>query len=472
MRCACAFASLFLAASTLRADLASDVRSIAANPALSKAVVGVQVIKLGESREQDQTLVAVNPDEKLIPASNLKIITTAAALDTLGKDFRFKTRFAINGNRDVAVVGDGDPTFGDSEYLKATGWTSTTVFEHWASELKKNGVTTVNDVVVDDSIFEALMMQPNWPLDQAHKDYVPQVAGMNLNANCLDVIVNRDASFSTDPQTKYVSIQNQLTTGVDTKIYLSRVLGGNKIVLKGPISGASRWRVTIHDPSLYAATVLAETLERSGVRVTGKVKRDRTVRTADASMWKTVAVHETPLLPMMALTNKESINLYAECLGKRAAAEVTKEPGSWKTMAATLNAFIKTVGAPDADYVFDDGCGLSKENAVAPAAFTATLAHAYHSDHRDQYIATMAVGGVDGTLSNRYKTDKDKPNNLAGRVFAKSGSVNGVSTLSGYLKAQNDEWFAFSILVNKINDRGAAQRAQDDIVRAIDGSTR
>ena len=115
---------------------------------------------------------------------------------------------------------------------------------------------------------------------------------------------------------------------------------------------------------------------------------------------------------------------------------------------------------------------ITNPNAIAPAAFVATLAYAFHSNHREQYVATMAVGGVDGTLSNRYKTEKDKPSALAGRVFAKSGSVNGVSTLSGYLKSQTGEWFAFSILVNKINDRGAAQRAQDDIVRAIDATTR
>jgi serine-type D-Ala-D-Ala carboxypeptidase/endopeptidase (penicillin-binding protein 4) len=474
---AVAFLSVLLASATARGDLASDVHTILANPAISKAEVGVQIVKLGTSRDQDQTLVAVNADAKLIPASNLKIITTALALDTLGTDFRFRTRFAINGTGDVALVGDGDPTFGDSEYLEATGWTSTTVFEHWAAELKKNGVTHVNDVIVDDSIFDDQFFNPNWPVNQAHLDYVAQVAGMNFNANCLDVYAIRNggtASYRFAPTMKYATVTNELTVGSSHSLYLSRVLGSNKVILKGTINATNRkpFRVTIDDPPMFAATTLAEVLERQGVHVAGKAKRDRTVRTADASAWKTVAVHETPLLPMLALTNKDSINLYAESLGKRAAAELSKQPGSWKGLAEAQVAFMKTVGAPADDYAFDDGCGLSKENGVAPAAFVATLAHEFHSDHREQYVATMAVGGVDGTLSNRYKTDKDKPNALAGRVFAKSGSVNGVSTLSGYLKSQTGDWFAFSILVNKIGDRGAAQKTQDDIVRAIDATTR
>lgn len=471
--------AILTAVCTVRADLASEVKTILANPALAKADIGVQVVRLGQMHEQDETLVSVDADKKLIPASNLKIITTALALETLKPDFRFRTRFMIDQAHDVALIGDGDPTFGDSEYLADTGWSSTTVFENWASELAKNGVTQVNDVIVDDSIFEETMFNPNWPSNQAHLAYVSQVAGVNFNANCLDVFAVRNdngtAGYRFEPTMKYATATNELKVGSEHSLYLSRVLGTNKIVLKGTINATNKapFRVTIDDPPMFAATTLAEVLERKGVHAAGKIRRDRTVRASadDASAWKLVAVHETPLLPMMEKTNKESINLYAESLGKRAAAEISKQPGSWKLLGEAQQAFMKAVGAPADDYVFDDGCGLSKENAVAPAAFCATLQHMFHSDAREQYVKTLSIGGVDGTLGKRYRTEKDLPNALAGRVFAKSGSVNGVSTLSGYVKTRASEWFAFSILVNKIGDRGAAQRAQDDIVRAIDASS-
>lgn len=452
---------------TARADLTADVRRlIASDKAISKTTVGVQVVKLGAAREQDETLVAIELDRPLIPASNLKIITTALAIDTLGADFKFQTRLVTNG-KDLALVGDGDPTFGDSEFLGPRGWTILTVFESWAAELKRQGVTSVHDVRVDDSIFEELMFHPSWPTNQAHLEYVPQVAGVNFNANCLDVFATREssgtASIRTEPATNYVRIQNTLQVGSQHSLFLSREMGTNKLIVKGTINGTNKkpFRVTVDDPAKYAATVLAETLAANGVAVTGDVIRDRTVR--GSADWKLVATNETPLLEILDRTNKESINLYAEAVGKRAAAKQSGQPGSWKLLGEAQRGFMATVGAPANDATFDDGCGLSKRNAVAPAAFCATLQYMFHGANRDAYVATMAVGGVDGTLDHRYNDDA-----IRGRVFAKSGTVNGVSTLGGYLKSKTGQWYAFSILMNETRGNRDAQAVQDKIVRAVD----
>lgn len=466
------FLALCLATTAARADLTADVRRlIADDKAIAKATTGVQVVRLGATPEQDAVLVAIDADKPLIPASNLKVITTAAALDALGSDFRFKTRFLSDG-RDVALVGDGDPSFGDEEFLAPRGWTMLTVFEGWAAELKRQGVTRVNDVRVDDSIFEQTAFHPSWPTNQAHLPYEAQVSGVNFNANCLDVYTVRRSDGTavgrTEPPTDYVRLQGTLTVGSTHAPFLSRELGTNNVVLRGPINATNRkaYRVTIDDPALYAATVLAETLKRNGVEVAGSVTRDRTLRAATtqpAASWRVVAVNETPLIDVLDRTNKESINLYAESIGKRAAAQRTGESGSWKSMAETHGALMASLGVPADQYRFDDGSGLSKQNAVAPAAFCATLRHLFHGPHRAAYVHSMAVGGVDGTLDNRFAD-----NSIRGRVFAKSGTVNNVSALSGYLQGRDGTWYAFSILMNKTVGNRAAQGVQDRIVRAVD----
>jgi serine-type D-Ala-D-Ala carboxypeptidase/endopeptidase (penicillin-binding protein 4) len=461
-----------LLASPARADLTADVERILRQPALAKAKAGVKIVRLGQQPQQDQTLVALRAEQVFIPASNLKIITTAMALDVLGPEFRFRTQLLINASGDLCLQGDGDPTLGDSSYLEKTGWKTTTVFEHWAEALKKAGVTQVRDVVVDDSIFEATMLQPNWPTNQLHRHYVPQVAGVNFNANCLDVYVTVNAGGATyriDPATAYVKVENSVRVGEGHALDLSRVIGTNRVLLRGVVNGTNRvpFRVTVDDPALYAATVLGETLTRAGVRVSGQLKRDRTIRgqaSVEGASWRAIAIHETPIAPVLAKTNKDSINLYAEALGKRAAAQATGEEGSWAGLGRVQAQFMQKLGAASDGLVFDDASGLSKVNAVSPDAFVAALRHVFHSDNRELYIKSMSIGGADGTLENRFKS-----NGLAGRVMAKSGSVSGVSTLGGYLQTQAGEWYAFSILMNEVQLR-SAQAAQDEIVKAIDAS--
>ena len=476
MRRPLATAVLMLLAATqavARADLNDDVRRELS--ALKGYNVAARVVRLGADRAQDAIIVDVNGDRPLIPASNLKVITTADALETLGEDFRFRTRLVLRGDT-LAIVGDGDPTLGDSEYLAGTGWTITTVYENWAAELKRQGITRVARVVVDDSIFEETMVQPNWPTNQAHKDYVPQVAGLNLNANCLDVFVTREGgsvAYRIEPRTSYVTVQNTARAGNRSLLDLSRVLGSNRVLLRGEVASSFRepFRVTVHDPALFAGAVFVDVLKANGIDVaSGDVTRDRTVRgsldtAADGQpSWQLVAVNETPLTNVLPKTNKESINLYAEALAKRVAAQRFDQPGSWALLRQSQAAFLRIVGEPDSvPNVFDDGCGLSKENAVAPSAFTATLSYMFHGPHKQRYVDSMSVGGVDGTLQKRYARE-----GLVGRVFGKSGSVNAVTTLSGYLKGKDNTWYAFSILLNGVTNVSAAKQTQDAILKRID----
>lgn len=457
-----------LAPVAIRADLASDVQQVLEDKLLRKGAVGVDVIRLGDKPGQDQPVYSHNAEQCFIPASNLKLITTAAALERLGQDFKFKTELRLTPDGDLILIGDGDPALGDAEYLKKVGWKSTTLFEWWAVQLReKQNVRSVRHVIVDDSVFDEQMLHPNWPADQVHKRYVAEVAGLNLNANCVDFQIQTVApgqlvQYSIDPPTRYITVRNNCVAGKDNAVWLAREPASNDIVLRGESRGTSQpVSVTVRDPSLFAATVFAETLAANGVRREGEIRRDNTLRAANVGA--VVAVHETPLATVLARANKDSMNVYAEALCKRLGRESSGASGSWANGTVALADFLRSIGVPDNQFHFDDGCGLSKENVISPKAITAVLAHEFHSKNKDQFLVSLSITGVDGTLEDRFRGS-----DLRGRVTGKSGYVSGVRSLSGYLKAKDGQHYAFSILMNKVPDDGTIKILQEKIVKAVD----
>jgi D-alanyl-D-alanine carboxypeptidase/D-alanyl-D-alanine-endopeptidase (penicillin-binding protein 4) len=456
---------------TARADLPGDIRSVLGDKYLQKVQTGIYIVRL-DGGGKSNVLYERSASNLFIPASNLKIITASAALDTLGPDFKFRTLLVQRGN-DLALVGDGDPTLGDAEMLRKVGWDVDTVFRNWAEQLKKRNITSVGRVLVDDSVFDEQFLHPSWPTDQEHKRYVAQVGGLNLNANCIDFYVRPGAfgavvDYAMNPATRYVSVRNTCATGNENAIWLARQPGTNEIILKGetranveaPVS------VTIHDPSMFAGTVLAETLAANGVNVAEGVVRDRTVRQSLAK-GSVIAVHETPLVTVLARSNKDSMNLYAESLCKRIGYETTKSSGSWQNGTAAMAAFLKKAGVEEGQWELDDGCGLSKKDQISPTAIVRVLAYNFRGKSREIFLGSLAVAGIDGTLDDRFKgTD------LRGRVFGKSGFVSGVSSLSGYLHGKDDQWYAFAIMMNGIatGTNSTAKQLQERIVRAIDSN--
>ncbi len=448
---------------------------------MRRATVGIDVIRLGATAGDAREVYNHDAAAPKVPASNLKLATTSAALDHFGPEFKFRTILFKHGD-DLVLIGDGDPTFGDSEYLKKVGWQVTTVFEGWAAQLRKLNIAAIRDVIVDDGVFDQEFFHPHWPADQMDLHYMAQVGGMNLNENLIDLIIEPTSegarvNFSLEPATQYVSVLNRCLTGSRNEINLARQIGTNTITLKGqtPSRGTARVETTIHDPPLYAAQVLAETVAASGVRVTGQVRRDRTARqqrieagVAGAADWAVIGIHETPITTVLARANKDSINLYAESLCKRLGADLAKASGTWQNGTAAVGAFLKSVGIPDSEFQLDDGCGLSKENRISPHALATVLSFDFASKNHDVFVDSLSVAGVDGTLEHRFEAPAVR--DLRRRVFGKSGFVEGVSTLSGLLKARDNNWYAFSIMMNGI-PRGSnpeVKPLQERIVHAID----
>jgi D-alanyl-D-alanine carboxypeptidase/D-alanyl-D-alanine-endopeptidase (penicillin-binding protein 4) len=456
-----------------RADLASDVDAVLRDKLLVKATVGIKVVRLGKSDADSKEVFQIAGRAQLTPASNLKLTTTSAALDRFGPDFKFQTILLQHGD-DLILVGDGDPSFGDAEYLKRVGWKPTTVYENWASQLKKLNVRSVRNVLIDDSVFDETYLHPNWPANQIDHWYVAEVGGVNFDANCIGFIIQptatgRRVEFSLAPNTRYVLVDNQCVTG-QNEVQLGRKPGTNEVLLRGeaPASGPSSLQETIHDPPMYAATVFAETIAASGIPVTGAVARDRTVtqqRQKAPGDWKVVSIHETPLSIALARANKDSINLYAESLCKRLGHESSHASGSWENGTAAVGAFLKKAGVSESEFDLDDGSGLSKKNHISPGALVRVLTYDFFSPNRDAFLNSLSITGVDGTLEDRFRgTD------LRRRVIGKSGFVEGVSCLSGFLKARDGQWYAFSIMMNGIpyKSNSLAKALQEKIVRALD----
>lgn len=469
-----------LAPLVARADLSADINAVLHDRLLAKAQESVEVVRLGSSPGEGRLLYRHDSDIPLIPASNLKVITTSAALDRLGPDFKFRTQLVWHEG-DLILIGDGDPTFGDAELLTRVGWDVNTVFKNWAEAVKKLDLPAVRNVLVDDGIFDENLVHPRWPVDQLQKRYAAEVAGMNLNANCLDVFVRTTVpgsivGYIMNPDTRYVSFQNNCVSGAENAVWLSRVGETNNVLMRGQARSNSEVpvSVTIHDPALFAGTVLAENLAAAGVTSGSNVRRDRTVRNqlnkaqqSGDKTWVVLAVHETPIERVLTRANKDSMNLYAECLVKRLGAAVSGQSGSWSNGPAAVGEFLKKVGVSESEFRLDDGCGLSKQNAMSASAMVKTLTYDYFGPNSKLFAGTLSVAGVDGTLDDRFRgTD------LRGRVFGKSGFVNGVSALSGYLHARDGQWYAFSILMNGIPNQSnsAIKILQEKIVRSIDGS--
>ncbi len=460
-----------------RADLAGTVQAVLQDKLLKKATVGVKVVRLDGNG--GTVLYEHEAHTPLMPASNLKLVTTSAFLDHFGADFKFRTWLVMHEGNAV-IWGDGDPTLGDGELMRRVGWNVLTVYQSWADQLKKRGISTVKDVVVDDSVFDQDFFNEHWPRDQAHKSYEAQVGGVNFNANCVDFYVKTTAvgqlvQYAMNPPTRYVDVKNTCVTGRENAIWLSRQLGGNDVILRGQTNASNSVpvSVTIDDPPMYAATVLAETLRANGINVIGNVVRNREARAdfekseAQArKAWVPVAVHETPLPIVLGRCNKDSMNLYAESLCKRLGHEISGQPGSWKNGTAAVGAFLNEVGIANTEFQLVDGCGLAREDHISAGALVNVLLHDFNAPYKQTFINSLSVAGQDGTLSDRFRgTD------LQGRVFGKSGYISMVSSLSGFLQGKDGQWYAFTILMNGVppGANGGAKALQERIVRAIEG---
>lgn len=466
--------------------VSARINAVLSAPVFANAVVGVYA----RSLDNDRVLYARNIDYALVPASNQKLLTGSTALARLGPTFRYTTTLYRTGevdrrgrlSGDLYLRGTGDPSLDSAALLDM------------AKNLRASGVREFSGrIVADATRFDDRVLGEGWQWDDESADYQPQVSALNCDENVLlweaaagdapgkPVVVmmggaNADAlGFR---HSRYVSVINQAVTGsADAKATLTfdRTRGRNEITISGTLpvrAKAQSEAVTIENPALFAATRLYELLPMAGVKTPKPEKW--MVETGTVPIDATVAVEHSssPLSDLLRHFLKTSDNLYGECLLKTLGAEKGAR-GSVSEGATVVRAFLRERGVESAGLYIADGSGLSRMDSVTPRLLVDLLTAWDKTEPqttRDVFFNALPESGVDGTLRNRMKNTPAQ-----GKIHAKTGTLFGVSSLSGYLTTTAGERIVFSILMNQWAAGGRAsdvRTAQDEIALALVNATR
>lgn len=479
-----------------RKALTDKLHDITTRDSLRRGNLGIKIVKLTDG----EAVFEHNSEKYFMPASNMKSFSVATALETFGPDFRFITSFyakelpdkkgKIKG--DLIVFGRGDvsvsPLFFDGDVTRA--------IDAVADRLVAAGIKKIDgNIVADDRFFTGDSIPSSWEYDDLTSYYGAEVSSLPVNDNAVDITVKPSApgkpcTIEMKPLLTTVSVVNQCVT-VDAQtrrdLRFQKSVEVSRMLISGSIAaddtGFTR-SVAIYRPALAYVDLLTQSLERKGVKIKGRPvlidEKAAAIRRVE------VARHDSfPMWDIAAKIMKPSQNMFTETLlrnlGEFEMSNVTTVPsvsnGPTDRMntsmdrigarrqssikgSAVIDSFLERIGAPKDGLVQMDGSGLSRHNLVTPS----TLTHLYRymatqSPQSDAWMKSLTIGGVDGTLRNRFKGTSAMDN-----ARGKTGTINQVSALSGYVTSASGEKFVFSILVNGVPDAALRVSTIDEIV--------
>ncbi len=431
---------------------------------LLRRVTGpTQVAVLACDVESRRPLFAHAAELPLKPASVLKLLVAAAAVEHFADEFGFETRFLRSGN-ELWVLGAGDPALGDERLLARRGLTPTGQLNDWARRIGESfGAEPIERIVLDDSVFDQQLRHPDWPAEQYLQWYQAPVSGLCFNDNCLDVslrVLGRDVTIITTPPLPAEFTRNGLVLGRTHKPSIHRAADSDVFELRGSLTRSDALEpASIHRPAVVFGHALSETLRRAGVTVAGPVVRRTLPAENDA---RELFVERTPLRDVLWRCNNFSQNLFAECLLKSLsaydAAGQRIAAGSWAGGLGVERQVLERLGVDLAGAELRDGSGLSHQNRVTAAQIVAVLLAMKEHPRGAAFVESLARPGEDGTLRRRFTQPA-----LRDRLRAKTGTIRGAHTLAGYLTRTDGGTSAFAILING----GANSTLQVQIVDAL-----
>ncbi|MBB4933490.1 D-alanyl-D-alanine carboxypeptidase/D-alanyl-D-alanine-endopeptidase (penicillin-binding protein 4) [Lipingzhangella halophila] len=451
-------------------DLRSDLDALLDDPALDGATSGVVV----RSLDRGDVLYEHAADTALIPASNMKLLTSVAALDVLGPDHTFDTTVSAAEEPSGGVV-EGDL------YLTGTGDPSLTsdAFDDLAAEVAGSGVTEVTgDLLADDTWFDTQRLHPDWEADDEPYYYAAQISALTVAANDdLDTgVVNVTASpggasgdpveVRLDPAAGNLDLTNEASTGTPgsaAALDVHREPGTNQFTATGSLpAGGTDFSTlrTVHEPTDHAVHVFAGALEDHGVKVRGGVDRgtgpEAPEDAAELASAESAELSEL-LVPFMKLSNNGHAEILVKAMGRESAGE-----GSWQAGTAETAAALDRLGAELGEHELSDGSGLARSNQLTANGVAGVLRAALDEPWAADWEDSLPVAGAEnrmqgGTLSERMRGTPAEAN-----VRAKTGSLSGVSALSGYVTGNGGEELAFAVLNNGFE--GAAPRDVQDAI--------
>jgi D-alanyl-D-alanine carboxypeptidase/D-alanyl-D-alanine-endopeptidase (penicillin-binding protein 4) len=452
--------------------------------ARSEALLGSAPSSKGEwgllivDAETGETLFEQNADRYFLPASNMKLFSTALALAKLGPDFRFRTTLETRGTisdegilaGDVVLVGRGDPNLSNRrfpyELKEEFDGPPEKALAQLADALAVKGVKEISgDVVGDDSYFPRERYPNGWEIDDMVWEYGAAISSIVMNDNTVTLTLTpgeqagNPVQAVVSPATPDFTVENRVvTSAADLKsdLTLTRDPGANIVVVKGTLPARSTPRklvLAIEEPAQHAAALLKRLLEERGIKIGGVARAQHDPVEASGAPTVLAEHVSVPLGDSVKLVNKISQNLHTEMLLRTAA----RQNGRWTTPEELMKVpadFYAAVGIAPGDVVQTDASGLSRHDLVTPRAVVTLLGFAQKQPWFLPYYDSLPVAGVDGTLEDRMKNTP-----AAGRIHAKTGSVEHVRTLSGFAETLSGRRLIFSFLSN--NQGGKSHEAAD-----------
>jgi len=437
-----------------------------ADPALHGASVSLLV----RDARSGATLYQHNPRTRLVPASNLKLLTTAAAMDVLGPQYRFSTQLLSNGIRqgdrltgNLYLRGLGDPTIQFADY------------QALAAQLASQGVRQVQgDLVFDDTWFDAERLGVDWSHDDETTYYGAQISALTVSPNAdfdagsvlvtakAPVRVGQPVNVEIFPPTDYLQLSNRAVSGPGNSYGINRRHGTNLLQLSGAVAAGrqSEQLVSVWEPTQLVANLFEQALAQQGITVLGR----RVMGAASPATATVLAEHQSAPLqalitPLLKLSNNNMSEALLKAMGRKTANSGTAAAG-----VVAVAGFLKRQGLDTATLSQVDGSGLSRRNLVSSQTLTDLLLAASKQPWFNAWYNALPIAGntermTGGSLSYRLRGTSAENN-----LHAKTGSMGGVSSLSGYITDAHGRQLVFSMLTNNYVVAGAQVKGLENRV--------
>ncbi len=461
-------------------DLQAKIRQVLFRPELKRGSVGVKVISL----DTGKTIFEQDAEKYFMPASNMKSFTVAAGLEKLSPNFRFVTSVFANSAPDTSGTIKGDLTiYGRGDISISTAFYNGDYYkgiDELADRIAQAGVKRVEgNLVGDETFFSGSAIPAGWEWDDLQWYYGAEVSALPLNDNSVDLSIkpglpNAPCSVQIQPtNTLYKIVNKCLTTDSRTRrdIRVVKKIDQNILEVYGTMptnDGGYSSAITISHPSELFVEMLRQRLLQKGITVTGRnfVKSEKPEISAMIAPVEIARLESVPFSVIAAKTMKPSQNLYTETilwtLGEQLGDKNPKLSSAERGIAV-VKSFLRQIGVADDGIIQYDGSGLSRHNLITPAASVRLYEYmAKQSPHSAACQNSLTIGGVDGTLRNRFKGTKAEAN-----MRGKTGTIDQVSALSGYVTTVSGERLVLSIVVNGVPANSNRVSAIDAIVLAL-----
>jgi D-alanyl-D-alanine carboxypeptidase/D-alanyl-D-alanine-endopeptidase (penicillin-binding protein 4) len=441
-----------------------SVNSILSSTCLRKNNYGVKIYSL----DRGETLYEIRSKRLFIPASNAKVLTTAAALKYLGSNYRFSTGIYTDGILE-------NETLKGNLYIKGSGDPKLVTEQLWlmVNELRNLPIKKIKgNIIADDSFFDDRKRIKTWIKNPGAQAYEAPLGALSFNFNTVKVYVSPGKKVGDrpviviEPENEYIKLENNaqtLRTGKRRRLIVNRVdkEDHDLITVSGGINlgqPRAQYFLNITDPTQYALNVFKSYIELSGIKFSGQLQQGKLPENAVE-----LYMHEgEPLALALRGLNKFSNNFVAEQILKTIGGEHLGLPGSTKKGLRVFEEYMTQLGYGPDQYSIHDGSGLSRQNRLSPEIIVDILRNVKDDlSIYPEFVTALGVMGVDGNVKNRMRKVAS-----SSKARVKTGTLNFVSALSGFFQSKEGELFAFSILMNDLKcSNGRVKKIQDQIIK-------